>query len=71
MKKTMDISGMSCAHCVAHVEKALKAIPGIEKVSVELKKNQAYVQGPQLDDSVLKAAISEAGYTLTAIKEDK
>lgn len=69
MKKIIAISGMSCAHCVAHVEKALKALPSVEKVSVDLKKNQAEVKGTQLDDGAIKSAITEAGYSVTLIKD--
>ena len=71
MKKMIAISGMSCAHCVAHVEKALKGLAGMERVSVDLKKNQAEVKGTQLDDSAIKAAITEAGYNVTLIQDLK
>ena len=67
MKKIISISGMSCNHCVAHVEKALKGVPGADKVKVDLKKNLAELKADGISDEAIKAAISEAGYEVTAI----
>ena len=36
MEKTMQINGMMCNHCKMTVEKALKAVPGVENAEVEL-----------------------------------
>ncbi|EFU75012.1 copper chaperone CopZ [Enterococcus italicus DSM 15952] len=44
MKQTFAIEGMSCAHCVAHVEKAVNELPGIKKVAVHLKKNNGVIK---------------------------
>lgn len=71
MKKTIDIKGMTCEHCQAHVQKALDAIPGVQ-AKVNLKKNQAVVTlTEEVSDDVFEHAISEAGYEVTAIKEKK
>lgn len=71
MKKIMEISGMSCGHCQARVEKALNAIDGVE-AKVELKKNRAVVTlSKDLDDQILKDAVSEAGYEVVSITEKK
>lgn len=67
MKKIVSISGMSCAHCVAHVETALKGLPGADKVKVDLKKNQAELKADGISDEAIQAAIADAGYTVTAI----
>ncbi len=67
MKKIISIDGMSCQHCVAHVETALKGLPGVEKVKVDLKKNQAEVQATVLEDGAIRSAIDDAGYRVTAI----
>lgn len=69
MKKMVSISGMSCQHCVAHVEQALKALPGVDKVKVDLKKNQAELKGEALDDGAIKAAVAQAGYEVTGISQ--
>jgi copper chaperone CopZ len=67
MKKIISVAGMSCQHCEAHVEKALKALPGSAKVKVDLKKNLAELQTSGVEDAAIRAAISEAGYEVTAI----
>ena len=41
MDKTMlKIEGMTCSHCKAAVEKALKAVPGVIDVAVDLEKKK-------------------------------
>ena len=44
MKQKFTINGMSCNHCVATVEKAVNELPGIQKVKVNLKKNEGVVK---------------------------
>jgi len=68
MKKELMIEGMSCGHCVMHVEKALNAITGVH-ASVDLATKKAVVTMDQpVSDEVLKQAVSEAGYEVTEIK---
>ena len=68
MKKIMTIEGMSCGHCSARVEKALNALAGVSAV-VDLEKKQATVTLEQsYADDVLKQAVEEQGYTVTAIQ---
>lgn len=67
MTKTLCIEGMMCGHCVAHVEKALKAVPGVTAVEVSLENKQAAVTGEVLRDDDLKAAVADAGYEVTAL----
>lgn len=67
MTKVIQIEGMSCMHCVAHVEKALQAIPGVE-VTVNLEQANAVVSLSQaVSDEVLTAAIVDAGYQVIGI----
>ena len=66
MKKTLTIEGMMCTHCVAHVEKALNALPGVT-ASVDLDSKTAVVTGDAGDD-VLKKAVADAGYQVTDIR---
>jgi P-type Cu+ transporter len=40
---TLDIEGMTCASCVSHVQKAAMAVPGVEKVQVNLASGTAAV----------------------------
>lgn len=65
MKKTLSIEGMMCAHCAAHVEKALNALPGVT-AAVDLAGNSAVVTG-DVSDEALKKAVADAGYTVTDI----
>lgn len=58
----IDIEGMSCGHCTAAVERALKAVPGVERVEVTLEPGQARVEGEGLDPQSLAAAVREEGY---------
>lgn len=68
MKKTLHVEGMMCQHCVAHVTKALQGVQGVEAVEVDLKKKTAIVQSlEEIDNDVLTAAVTEAGYTVKKI----
>lgn len=59
--KTLQISGMTCANCVGHVEKALKGVPGVTSASVNLALETARVQGTA-SPQALAAAVAKAGY---------
>lgn len=64
MKRTFDVTGMTCAACSARVEKAAANVPGIASVSVNLLKNSMEVDFDG-DDSTLaaiSAAVEKAGY---------
>ena len=62
MTKTMKIQGMMCPHCVAHVHKALTAIPGVT-ADVQLANNCAVITMEQpVEDAVLVKAVVDAGY---------
>ncbi|MBP1804876.1 heavy metal translocating P-type ATPase [Rubellimicrobium aerolatum] len=60
----LGVEGMSCASCVAHVEEALKAVPGVAGVAVNLATERATVRFPQgaVAEAVLEEAVREAGY---------
>jgi len=64
----MNIEGMMCVHCKAHVEKALQAIPGVT-VQVDLEGGKANVSCPEtvtVED--LTKAVTDAGYTVKGIE---
>nr|WP_317324075.1 heavy metal translocating P-type ATPase [uncultured Flavonifractor sp.] len=68
MTKIMTINGMMCAHCQAHVEKALNAIDGATAV-VDLEAKTATVTlTKDVADDVLKSAVTEAGYEVVSIR---
>ncbi len=67
MTKILDVEGMTCKHCVMHVTQALKELAGVTKVQVDLATKKAVVEGTNLDDSAMKAAVADAGYEVVAI----
>lgn len=64
MKKIVTVEGMMCAHCQAHVQKALAALEGVTAVEVSLENKEACVSmDADLPDQLLMDAVTEAGYT--------
>jgi Cu+-exporting ATPase len=60
----IGIGGMTCASCVARVEKALKKVPGVQTVTVNLATESArivYAPGEQMP-ARLRRAVRDAGY---------
>lgn len=68
MMKKMNIEGMMCAHCQAHVEKALNSIEGV-KATVDLKNNCANIElDHDVDETVLTKAVEDAGYKVVGFE---
>lgn len=67
MTTTISIEGMMCAHCQAHVEKALKEVAGVTEVTVSLENKNAVVTG-NASVEALKQAVVDAGYEVTDVK---
>ena len=62
---SLPIEGMTCASCVARVERALQNIPGIVEASVNLATETASVRSaPGIGLADLRVAIEKAGYTV-------
>ncbi len=60
----IGIGGMTCASCVARVEKALKRVPGVQDASVNLATESArvvYAPSEQME-ARLRRAVRDAGY---------
>ena len=69
MKKTLQIQGMNCNHCSSAVEKALKAVPGVTAVTVDLAGKSATLEaGTAVTDESLTAAVTDAGFQVTGIR---
>jgi Cu+-exporting ATPase len=63
-KIDLAIGGMTCASCVARVEKVLRRVPGVRQVSVNLATERAQVlAGPATTDAALIAAVEKGGYS--------
>ncbi|MGE5339715.1 MAG: heavy metal translocating P-type ATPase [Gemmatimonadota bacterium] len=65
----LPVHGMTCASCVAHVEKALNGVPGVRSVAVNLATESAAVETGALDAparrsalAALRGAVADAGY---------
>jgi len=58
---TISIKGMSCPHCVASVKKALKEIPGISSVKVNLENAEASYEG-DVNAEIVKEGIARIGF---------
>ncbi|MES2015066.1 MAG: heavy metal translocating P-type ATPase [Pseudomonadota bacterium] len=67
MESKLDIGGMTCASCAGRVEKALRAVPGVQDASVNLATERATVHGAKLPMAQLIAAVAQAGYTASAV----
>lgn len=63
-----EVSGMSCAACVARVEKAVSKIPGVKNCSVSLLTNSMGVEGSVSDGEIVKA-VKNAGYSAKKIEK--
>lgn len=69
----LSVTGMHCASCVNHAEKALKKLPGVLTVSVNLAAEKAFVEAlsGNVDNVQLVAAIEDAGYQATPLTEQQ
>jgi P-type Cu+ transporter len=63
----LSVSGMSCAGCVATVEDALRAVPGVQAASVNFAEHTAQVSG-DVDADTLVAAVRKAGYDAAELR---
>ena len=59
----LQVEGMTCASCVARVEKSLRTVPGVTSASVNLASEQATIEHqPGVDTQALISAVQKAGY---------
>ena len=59
--KQFTVTGMTCASCQAHVEKAVAKVPGVSSVTVSLLTNSMAVDGTAGDSEIVRA-VENAGY---------
>ena len=66
MKTTLNISGMTCGHCVASVTEELEALDGVEAVKVDLNaggiSTAVVTSNRTMAPAELGEAVAEAGY---------
>lgn len=65
------IDGMTCASCVARVEKALKKVQGVQQANVNLATEQAWIQADGgVSSGALIQAVQKAGYDAKLLEQD-
>ncbi len=64
----LTIEGMMCQACVGHVGKALRAVPGVVEVEVDLAAGRATVRHASGETGALALAVQEEGYTASILE---
>ena len=65
-----NVEGMSCAACVAHVEKAVRSVEGVDDVTVNLLTNSMTVEGTAGEAAICEA-VHKAGYSASKKVSDE
>jgi copper chaperone len=65
MSMVLEVSGMTCGHCVSAITSAVSALPGVTGVDVDLDAGSVRVEGTP-DAAAVTAAIEDAGYDVAA-----
>ena len=60
-KVTLRVSGMTCAACVANVEKAIRGVDGVEEAWVNFADHTAVIEGDASHEKIIHAIV-DAGY---------
>lgn len=63
-RTSLSIDGMSCGHCVAHVRKALAAIPNVNVDDVNIGAATIHYEAGAVSPDDIAKAVSSAGYTV-------
>ena len=67
MVTTLSVRGMTCGNCVKHVSEAVRGVPNVTDVAVDLKAGEVKVTHVGADVDAIVAAIDEAGYGASAV----
>ena len=64
MKKSFEVTGMTCSACSSHVEKSVRKLQGVAAVSVNLLQNRMQVEydDKALSEEAIMEAVEKAGY---------
>lgn len=62
---SMQISGMTCGHCVKSVRDALTSVPGVEVEQVAIGSATVRFDEKKSDVAQIKQAVTEEGYLVT------
>ena len=59
---TYSVPAIHCAHCEMSIREEVSEVEGVEAVDVDIDSKVVTIQGRELSDEKLRAAIQEAGY---------
>uniref|UniRef100_A0AAU2JJM0 Heavy-metal-associated domain-containing protein n=1 Tax=Streptomyces sp. NBC_00049 TaxID=2903617 RepID=A0AAU2JJM0_9ACTN len=62
------VTGMSCGHCADRITKEVARVEGVSDVAVDLAESSVTVRGDSPQESLIRAAITEAGYGVAAAR---
>ncbi|WP_346356125.1 copper ion binding protein [Azotosporobacter soli] len=65
-RRVIQVEGMSCGHCKAAIEKAVRSMPGVVMVEVELARKEVVVEfdAEQVTLEAVKEMIDDTGFTV-------
>nr|MCR5401827.1 HAD-IC family P-type ATPase [Treponema sp.] len=67
-KMKIKVNGMMCSHCEAHVKKALEAVDGVKSALASHQEGTVTIESSKpMEESLLEAAVKEAGYEYAGI----
>ncbi len=66
---TLSIKGMHCEGCAENVERALRNVPGVATVSIDIDHNLAVIEGGGVATNLLNA-VRDAGYVAEIIPDE-
>ena len=68
MRKTLEVEGMMCGHCEAHVKEALEKVPGVVSAKADHGAGTAVVElSGEVADAALVAAVEACGYKVGGV----
>lgn len=68
-KKIINIAGMHCQHCANKVKETLQTIPGVDKVKVNLSKNEAIITyKKEIDNQLIQDSFNNLDFKIISIK---
>ena len=71
VKVTVNVEGMMCGHCEAHVNEAIKKAFGVEEVVSSHESNTTVFTAPEkVDEDKIRQTIKDAGYEVTGITQE-
>lgn len=64
MEEIINVKGMTCGHCKMNVEKGIKTLKGVKKVTADLGTGDVLIEHKDADIEAVKEKIKELGYEL-------